>query len=97
MGEWLGESDQQTLYVVEHQKFPNGDVSGAAGCDLADRAIALLAEVTGQASHGCEPTPSTPAAVSLMRSALAESPHTQTTQAHSAAAAASQPRSGPAR
>lgn len=71
--------------------------SDAAGCDLADRAIALLAEVTGQASHGCEPTPSTPAAVSLMRSALAESPHTQTTQAHSAAAAASQPRSGPAR
>lgn len=71
--------------------------SDDAGCDLADRAIALLAEVTGQASPGCEPTPSTAAPVSMMRSALAESPHAQTTQAHPEAAAASQPRSGPAR
>lgn len=86
----LSAAEEAGRYVAGDDWHDSDD----AGCDLADRAIALLAEVTGQASPGCEPTPSTPAAISLMRSALAES---QTTQAHPEAAAASQPRSGPAR
>lgn len=50
--------------------------SDDAGCDLADRAIALLTEVTGQRSHASELRPSDPASdATLMRSML-ESPST---------------------
>ena len=44
--------------------------SDDVGCDLADRAVALLAEVTGRAGSASEPTPRSPSGVSLMRSAL---------------------------
>lgn len=54
--------------------------SDDAGCDLADRAIALLAEVTGQTSSGEQAKPdTTTSGVSMMRTALEATPPTTTT------------------
>lgn len=72
--------------------------SDDAGCDLADRAIALLAEVTGQMSPTSQPAaPVTPSGVSLMRSALKASPDTPSPQPSPDSTSTSQPTSGPAR
>jgi hypothetical protein len=90
----LSAAEEAGRYVAGDDWHDSDD----AGCDLADRAIALLAEVTGQASPGCEPTTAPATGTSLMRSALAvTTSQALTTQPHSPAAAVSQPRSGPPR
>lgn len=82
--------------------FPDASdwhASDDAGCDLADRAIALLAELTGQTSHAGEGSePGTASDVSLQRSMLLEAPPTTaSTQPDHTADATSTKRSGPAR
>ncbi|HCB07812.1 MAG TPA: hypothetical protein PLZ93_05120 [Nocardioides sp.] len=82
--------------------FPDASdwhASDDAGCDLADRAIALLAELTGQTSHAGEGSePGTASDVWLQRSMLREAPPT-TASSHPdhTADATSAKRSGSAR
>lgn len=71
--------------------------SDDAGCDLADRAVALLAEVTGQASPPGELAPPPPSDISMMRSALTALPETSSQPPHVGVIAPSQPPDGPAR
>lgn len=71
--------------------------SDDGGCDLADRAIALLAEVTGQQDPADAPSPAGGPGVALMRSTLAATPPASTTRPEPGAAATSQPHTGPAR
>ncbi|WP_300644505.1 hypothetical protein [Nocardioides sp.] len=72
--------------------------SDDAGSDLADRAIALLAEVTGQRSHASQPAaPATTSSVPLMRSALNAAPNASSPQPSQDSLPTSQPPSGPTR
>lgn len=71
--------------------------SDDTGCDLADRAIALLAELTGQPSPTLAPSPpATSTGVPLMRSALTAAPDTPP-PARVGLTSTSQPPSGPGR
>jgi hypothetical protein len=72
--------------------------SDDVGCDLADRAIALLAELTGQASHAGEvPRSEAASDVTLVRSMLESPPTTAPTHPGHTTTATSTQRSGPAR
>lgn len=71
--------------------------SDDVGRDLADRAIALLAEVTGHASPASGPICATPSEVSLMRSTLNASPDPSSQPPRPESVAPSQPPIGPAR
>lgn len=96
--EWRAERADLSA-AEEAGRYAAGDDwhnSDDIGCDLADRAIALLAEVTGQASPASEPTPATPAGVSLMRSMLVDTPSSSTAAPEAPASTTKTPR-GPAR
>lgn len=66
------------------------------GCELADRAVALLAELTGQSSPTSESSPNTPSGTSLMRSMLEATPATSATEQGPSTPTSHKP-SGPAR
>lgn len=66
------------------------------GCDLADRAIALLAELTGQVSHEHDQAPASPTGARLMRSMLVDTPSIPTAAPEAPSSTTQSPR-GPAR
>lgn len=67
------------------------------GCELADRAVALLAELTGQAPPVSESSPDTPSGALLMRSLLDEATPLTSSMERGVSTSTSRKPSGPAR
>ncbi|WP_408899810.1 hypothetical protein ACJ5H2_21745 (plasmid) [Nocardioides sp. R1-1] len=90
----LSAAEEAGRYVAGDDWHDSDD----AGCDLADRAIALLAEMTGQTSPTGATTPAQSSGVSLMRSTINAAAGTSSQQPRPESISPSQqPPSGPAR